>query len=154
MRPEAAAEELRWAKDNGACGYFKRGFDLDRTVIDPHFFPVYEEASTLDLPMCIHTGHPISDDEWDRGFPIMHSFTEVVSSKLPEKFPNLRFGFIEAGASWIPYMVSQVGARTRQAKRGQESVLPNLYKLAPDLFRDNRAFITVDLIDDIENILK
>lgn len=154
LRPEAAAEELRWAKDNGACGYFKRGFDLERTVIDPHFFPVYEEASTLDLPMCIHTGHPITDDEWDRGFPIMHSFTEVVRSKLPEKFPNLRFGFIEAGASWIPYMVSQVGARTRQAKRGQKSKLPNLYKLAPDLFRDNRAFITVDLIDDIENILK
>ena len=22
MRPEAAAEELRWAKDNGACGFF------------------------------------------------------------------------------------------------------------------------------------
>lgn len=154
MRPEAAAEELRWAKDNGACGFFKRGFDLNRTVVDPHFFPVYEEASALDLPMCIHTGHPINDDEWDRGFPIMHSFTEIVTSNLPERFPNLRFGFIEAGASWIPYMVSQVGARTRQAERGQEKVLPELYDLAPDLFQKNRAFITIDLIDDVANILK
>ena len=51
-------------------------------------------------------------------------------------------------------MVSQVGARTRQAERGQEKILPELYDLAPELFRENRAFITVDLIDDIENILK
>jgi len=154
LRPAEAAKELRWAKENGACGFFKRGFDLERAVTDPHFFPVYEEASALNLPMCIHTGHPISDDEWDRGFPIMHSFTEVVRSKLPENFPNLRFGFIEAGASWIPYMVSQLGAHIRQAERGEEKVLPSLYELAPELFRNNRAFITVDLIDDIENILK
>ena len=154
LRPEAAAEELRWAKENGACCFFKRGFDLNKSSTDPHFFPVYEEASALDLPLCIHTGHPLPGDEWDRGFPIMHSFTEVVSSKLPEKFPNLRFGYIEAGASWIPYMVSQVGARVRQADRGLDRQLPQLYELAPELFRDNRAFITVDLIDDIENILK
>ena len=154
LRPEAAAEELRWAKDNGACGFFKRGFDLNRSSTDPHFFPVYEEASALDLPLCIHTGHPLPGDEWDRGFPIMHSFTEMVTSKLPEKFPGLRFGYIEAGASWIPYMVSQVGARVRQAERGLDRELPQLYELAPDLFRNNRAFVTVDLIDDIENILK
>lgn len=154
MRPEAAAEELRWAKQNGACGFFKRGFDLGRAVTDPHFYPVYEEADALDLPLCVHTGHPMPGNEWDRGFPIMHSFTEVIEAKLPEKFPNLRFGFIEAGASWIPYMVSQVGARVRQAARGLDTELPQLYELAPDLFRDNRAFVTVDLIDDIENILK
>ena len=154
LKPEAAVEELRWAKEHGACGFFKRGFDLGRSVTDPHFFPVYEEASALDLPLCIHTGHPLPGDEWDRGFPIMQSFSEVVSSNLPQKFPNLRFGYIEAGASWIPYMVSQVGARVRQAERGLDRHLPDLYELAPELFRENRAFITIDLIDDIENILK
>ena len=154
MRPDAAAEELRWAKENGACGFFKRGFDLNRCVTNPHYYPVYEEANALDLPMCIHTGHPLPGDEWDRGFPIMHSFTEIVKSKLPEKFPSLRFGYIEAGASWIPYMVSQLGARIRQNERGLDKELPQMYELAPNLFRDNRAFVTVDLIDDIESILK
>ena len=84
----------------------------------------------------------------------MHSFTEIVKSKLPEKFPSLRFGYIEAGASWIPYMVSQLGARIRQNERGLDKELPQMYELAPNLFRDNRAFVTVDLIDDIESILK
>jgi predicted TIM-barrel fold metal-dependent hydrolase len=154
LNPVAAAEELRWAKENGACGIFKRGFDLNRKVTDPHFFPVYEEANALDMPLCIHTGHPMPGHEWDRGFPIMYSFSAVMESKLPKQFPKLRFGFVEAGASWIPYMVSQWGARQRQAQRGKGSHLPDLYEMGQELFRANRAFITIDLIDDIESILK
>src|SRR5579872_1223628 len=45
LQPEKAAEELRWAKAHGACGIYKRGFDLERPVSDPWFFPVYEEAN-------------------------------------------------------------------------------------------------------------
>ena len=99
LRPDKAVEELRWAKEHGACGIFKRGFDLDRKVTDPHFFPIYEEASALELSLCIHTGHPLPGHEWDRGFPIMYSFTELVSSGIAKKFPKLRFGLIESGAS-------------------------------------------------------
>ena len=131
-QPEKAVEELRWAKERGACGIFKRGFDLDREVTDPYFYPVYEEASALDIPLCIHTGHPLPASEWDRGFPIMYSFTELVSSGVPKKFPKLRFGLIESGASWIPYMISQLGAVKRQSLRGQNTPLPRLFELEPE----------------------
>src|SRR5689334_19706548 len=154
LQPEKAVEELRWAKEHGACGIFKRGFDLDRPVTDPHFFPVYEEASALNLPLCNHTGHPLPNHEWDRGFPIIYSFTSLVSSSIPKKFSKLRFGFIESGASWIPYAVSQLGAVKRQSLRGQKTKMPNLYQIEPDLFRENRVFITIDPIDDIESLLK
>ncbi|HEX3245438.1 MAG TPA: amidohydrolase family protein [Chloroflexota bacterium] len=154
LSPEKAVEELRWAKEHGACGIFKRGFDLDREVTDPYFYPVYEEASALDIPLCIHTGHPLPGREWDRGFPIMYSCHTLVSSGLPKKFPRLRFGLIESGASWIPYTVSQLGAQRRQALRGTQTQLPRLYELQPDLFRENRFFVTIDPIDDIESILK
>lgn len=154
LRPEKAVEELRWAKAHGACGIFKRGFDLNRDVTDPHFFPVYEEASALDLPLCIHTGHPLPATEWDRGFPIIYSFTSLVSSGLPKKFPKLRFGFIESGASWIPYAISQLGAVRRQSLRGKRTRLPRLYELEPELFRANRFFVTIDPIDDVEFLLR
>jgi len=154
LQPDKAVEELRWAKEHGACGIFKRGFDLNRKVTDPIFFPIYEEASALDLPLCIHTGHPLPGHEWDRGFPVMYSFGELVSSGVPKQFPKLRFGFIESGASWIPYAISQLGAKKRATLRGQQSRLPHLFKLEPELFRKNRAFITIDLIDDIESRLK
>jgi len=154
LRPDKAVEELRWAKEHGACGIFKRGFDLNRKVTDPHFFPIYEEASALDLPLCIHTGHPLPASEWDRGFPVMYSCSELVSSGLAKKFPKLRFGFIESGASWIPYMISQLGAVKRQSLRGQQTTLPRLYELEPEMFRANRLFVTIDPIDDIESLLK
>jgi predicted TIM-barrel fold metal-dependent hydrolase len=154
LQPDKAVEELRWAKEHGACGIFKRGFDLDRNVTDPHFFPIYEEAGALDLPLCIHTGHPLPGHEWDRGFPIMYSFGALVSAQVPKKFPKLRFGFIEAGASWIPYAVSQLGAQKRVTLRGQQTRLPHLFELAPELFRANRVFVTLDPIDDIDSLLK
>lgn len=154
MQPDAAVEELRWAKKNGACGIFKRGFDLEKSVTDPHFLPVYKEADALDIPVCIHTGHPLPGHEWDRGFPIMHAFTELMASKIPEQLPNLRFGFIEAGASWIPYVMSQLGARERAANRGKTKRLRSLFDMAKDVVRRNRAFIAVDLLDDMTPLLK
>ncbi|MFN0070951.1 MAG: amidohydrolase family protein [Chloroflexota bacterium] len=154
LQPEKAAEELRWAKEHGACGIFKRGFDIDRVVTDPHFYPVYEEASTLDIPLCIHTGHPLPGHEWDRGFPIMYSCSALVTSGLAKKFPKLRFGLIESGASWIPYTVSQLGATKRAALRGKQNQFPRLTELEPELFRSNRMFVTIDPIDDVESILQ
>src|SRR6185436_16830866 len=137
LSPEKAVEEVRWAKEHRACGIFKRGFDLDRYVNDAHFFPAYEEANALDLPLCIHTGHPLPSTEWDRGFPIMYSFYALVSSGLAQKFPKLRFGFIESGASWIPYVISQIGAVKRVGLRGKMNRSPNLYELDPEIFRNN-----------------
>src|SRR5581483_5878950 len=61
LSPDKAAEELRWAKAHGAVGIYKRGFDQERPASDRQFFPVYEEASALDVPICIHTGHPGRD---------------------------------------------------------------------------------------------
>lgn len=146
---DAAVEEIRWAKANGACGIFKRGFDLNQPVGASHFFPIYEEANDLDLPLCIHTGHPGS--EWDRGFPIISAFSSVVSSKLADKFPALRFGFIEAGASWIPYALSQLAMRERTERHHEEAVT---FEVTRDLFQHNRLFVTIDPVDDIEHLLK
>ena len=84
----------------------------------------------------------------------MYSFGALVSSGVIKKFPKLRFGFIESGASWIPYTISQLGAVKRQSLRGKQTRLPNLYELEPDLFRANRMFVTIDAIDDIESVLK
>ena len=150
LDPKESVKELRWAKEHGACGFFKRGFDLDRKVSDPHFFPVYEEADALDLPVCIHTGHPLPGHEWDRGFPVMAAFTAVVTSKLPERFPNLRFGFIEAGASWIPYTIAQLETQQRSHRLHERSTSLDLTR---DLFRENRLFVALDPVDDIEYLL-
>ena len=52
---DKALEEARFAKENGACGIFMRGLEGDKRLSDPHFFPLYEEAGRLDLPICVHS---------------------------------------------------------------------------------------------------
>jgi predicted TIM-barrel fold metal-dependent hydrolase len=146
-----AVSELRWAKANGACGVFRRGYDLEKEVSDPHFFPVYEEADALDIAMCVHTGHPLPGRELDRGFPVMGAFIALVRSGLQTKFKNLRFGFIEAGAAWIPYAFSQL-EQLQRAQRLHERA--RTFELGRDLFREDRLFVTVDPVDHIAQLLE
>src|SRR5439155_5781789 len=51
---DEALPELRWSRDHGACAVFIRSIEGDRQVIDPYFFPLYEEAQKLDVPICVH----------------------------------------------------------------------------------------------------
>ncbi|MDE2836380.1 MAG: amidohydrolase family protein [Chloroflexota bacterium] len=150
LDPDRAVAELRWAKENGACAIFKRGFDLDKPVSDKHFFPVYEEADSLNMPLCIHTGHPLPGREWDRGFPVMAAFLAVVSSRLPSKFPNLKFGFIEAGAAWISYVLSNLGMVQRSLALHDRSAA---FDLQRDLFKEDRLYVSIDPMDQIEHLL-
>jgi Amidohydrolase len=53
---EESIKEIRWAKDRGAAGVFFRGIEGNLTLDNPYFFPVYQAASDLDLPICIHQG--------------------------------------------------------------------------------------------------
>src|SRR5262249_24074289 len=53
---EKALDELRWSHGNGACAVFMRGIETNHTLHDPYFFPLYEEASRLNMPIGIHSG--------------------------------------------------------------------------------------------------
>ncbi len=151
---ERGIEEMRWAKEHGACGIFKRGQDLGKQANDPHFFPFYEEAGALDLPLCVHTGNPpLPGGDGDRGFPIIKAFISLLVSGVPDRFPKLRFGFIEAGASWIPYALAQLGAMQRQKDMGDKRRRRLGAVLKEDLFRTDRLFVTVDAIDRVEHLL-
>src|SRR5437868_6223200 len=78
------------------------------------FFPVYQAASELDLPICVHQGSGcptfINFFDLERNRQWSHSailplfaFNDIVNNRIPEKFPKLRIGFIEAYATWVPY---------------------------------------------------
>ena len=109
-------KEMKRAKDLGAVGIFFRGIEGDKTLDHPYFHPVYEQAAKLGLPISIHTG---SGAPWmlpyfeharnhtfahGRALPIF-AFRDLLANRIPEKFPGLRFGFIEASAGWAPFMI-------------------------------------------------
>src|SRR6185503_12229616 len=112
--------EMEFGKKNGACGVSLRGIEGDRLLSDPYFYPLYEKAVALDMPVCIHVGNgsiPVRDilygDRSNRkvdvfftaNMPVLAAFHLIIVAGLPEMFPKLRFAFVEAGAEWVPYML-------------------------------------------------
>jgi uncharacterized protein len=152
---DASIEAIHFGKAHGALGLFFRGIERDRTLDDPYFFPVYEEAARLNLPICIHTGAgcPAFTAIFDvsrshtfphtRTLPLM-AFRNIVANKIPELFPELRFGFIEAGASWVPYVL--------HALRSVFGGSPEQW--GPKLFQEYRLFTAYEEWEDLSYLLQ
>jgi hypothetical protein len=64
----------------------------------------------------------------------------LLVSDLPQRFPTLRWAFVEATAGWIPWLV-------RGLRRRAENV-------PADPFTEYGVFVTTVVDDDHENILK
>lgn len=89
-----------------------------RHLGDPYFFPLYEEARRLDVPICVHmflgrygseaTGTTRFDNFFythliGHPFEQMIALAVVIGEGLLDRFPGLRFVFLEAGCGWLPY---------------------------------------------------
>src|ERR1041384_6352998 len=121
---DKALEEARFAKENGACGIFMRGLEGDKLLSDRHFFPMYEEAGRLDLPVCVHSAtgsfavHNFFLEE--SGFSkftlaVFGSFHALIYNDIPGQFPRTKFAFIEVSSQWIPYAIHDYARRKDRA---------------------------------------
>jgi predicted TIM-barrel fold metal-dependent hydrolase len=146
-------EVLTYAKDHGACGVMKKGVECGyRDAADPYFFPLYEAAEQLDLPVCIHqgSGDPQQSNAGDFArmavLNVLSAFSSLAAERVPDRFPKLRFGFIEAGASWIPYLIKDLGMRGKAARAE--------FDFKTELLAHNRFYVTCDTEDDIAYLLE
>lgn len=155
---EATIEELRFAKDHGACGIFKKGDDeVGHQPNDPYFFPIYEEAERLDMPICFHTGSGSPDER--RGLmrskaPVINGIYALLEDNVPARFPKLRFGGVESGASWVPFVDYQL-RRLYDRHQFSSNVTGRTldFDLGDDLFKSNRVYVACQVDEDINMIL-
>jgi predicted TIM-barrel fold metal-dependent hydrolase len=54
LSPKEAVAQIRFAKEHGAVGVCMRPFERDRMMTDPFYYPIYEEAQRLDIPVTVH----------------------------------------------------------------------------------------------------
>ena len=158
LSPDKAIEEMRWARNNGAVGISKKGVECgDRIASDPYFFPIYQEAQDLDLPVCFHVG--VGRAEWmDTNFKHLNpwfislsaidAFLSLVLGNIPDKFPKLRFGFIEAMSSWIPYALSDLRARDERTQWLQP------FNMKSNIFDEGNFFVACQTVEDLPYIMK
>ena len=61
-------------------------------------------------------------------------------------FPRLRWGFIEAGAAWVPYALKEVGVFSRRTDEGAGGFEATFLK-------DNRFFVACDTDDELPPLI-
>jgi predicted TIM-barrel fold metal-dependent hydrolase len=150
--------QMHEAKLNGAVGIFFSGIVGNLTLNNPHFDPIYAEAEKLGMPICIHTGQSCRhlldffDLELNGTFaasqlPPIIGFRDLVAGAVPEKYPGLKFGFLEASASWVPYLYHHL----KRSARPRPSFPNARWKHASckDLFRDYRIYVACEADEDI-----
>jgi predicted TIM-barrel fold metal-dependent hydrolase len=83
------------------------------------FWPIYEELQRLGVPLCVHNRRsgPAGDNRFD-SFLYMHTigrpvetviqFVGLMYGGVAERFPDLRIGFLECGAGWVPYWMERM----------------------------------------------
>jgi predicted TIM-barrel fold metal-dependent hydrolase len=155
---DASIEQMHEAKQQGAVGIFFSGIMGSLTLNDPHLMPIYAEAEKLGLPICVHTGQSsryfleFFNLELNGTFATAHvppivGFRDLVASEIPEKFPALKFGFLEVSASWVPFLYHHL----KRSSRPRPS-FPNArwkFSSCQELFREYRIYVACEADEDI-----
>ena len=159
---DQALEELRFAKANGACAVMKKGDrEAGHWVNEEYFFPFYEECQRLDLPIVFHIGAGEFDKTsareflWMRfrtlGVPPLHAFYNLAMFGIPHRFPGIRWGFIEAGSSWVPFLAYDI---RRRLARSSTFTPGYSYDQPSDILTKNKFYVTCQVDEDLPYIMK
>lgn len=158
--PKSMAEtvaDLEWARRHGAVGVHLRGLEGDRPIDHPDFYPLYQAAEALDLPICVHIGNASPafrqlrrnaenrPSRFHMSVPTLMSFTALATSEVAARFPRLRFGFFEVGSSWLTYLAVQAH-KVRDDRDRRE--------FTAALLQERRLYVTCEEHEELPLILE
>lgn len=146
LDPEGAADEVKWAKEQGCVGVYlspdmpaRGGKHFD----DPSFVRFWETVQDLDMPVGFHVivrDNP-SFQEWLKpdasaglftfaflAIDVMAAFTQMMSLGMFEKYPRLKCTVLESGANWISAWLDRLDHKYRpMASRTSLTMPPSEY---------------------------
>lgn len=117
--PEAAIDELNRAiNELGMTGVMLPSTGLKAHLGSKEYWPVYEAANRLGCPVAIHGGchNNLGLDDMNafaaihalgHPFGLMVSFAGMVFNGVFDRFPNVKFGFLEGGVGWVPFALER-----------------------------------------------
>ncbi len=96
----------------------------DTLLSDPRLNPFWAEAERLDVAVAVHgpalptffrtyfdinrPDHMLEINHMAHAFAQMLACSNVITSGVLERYPNLRVAFLEAGAGWVPYWMNRM----------------------------------------------
>jgi predicted TIM-barrel fold metal-dependent hydrolase len=153
--PDAAAAELRRAvADLGAVAVMlATHIPLRPDWGHRYWDPIYAEAERLDVGLAFHHKSihgELTDQRFNNfitvhtiGHPVeqMMSLTSVIVGGVVERFPGLRFAFLEGGVGWVPYWMDRLDEEVE--KRGAAEA-PYLTMRPSEYIKSGRFYFGVE----------
>ena len=139
INPSAAVEELQRAvRELGAVGVMLNGHTNGAYMDDKAYWPVWETAAELDVPVYLH---PIQGQHWDNcaGYPELEQatwgwafetgthFLRLVLSGLFDFYPNLTTVILGHMGEFIPYNLWRFDDRYQWIKNDRKLAHPPSY---------------------------
>lgn len=169
--PAAAAEELdRVGSEKQIVGAYVHDTGPNPPLGDPMYDPIWAAAEDIGLNVAFHgsangfmyefprqnqslnqfLGVHVLSHPWSH----MLTLTSLLVEGVVEKFPNLEFAFLEAGLSWVPYLMF----RLNKEYSIRRSEAPLLEKSPEEYIRDQMYFASQPLEEpnkasDLESII-
>ena len=131
--PEGSAEEIRKLahKDKMVCAY------LPAAAVNPlygnkKYDPIYEAAERARIPVVLHglaVCHPvfpcqveqfneIGRHAFGHSLEMVANMVSIMSTGVPERFPNLKIGLMEGGIAWVPWIMMRLTTSTSNGGAG------------------------------------
>ena len=152
---ESIKELRRTITELGFCGAFLPavGFGL---LGDRRLHPLYAEAERLGCLIAVHGGHATAESMRYTKFLHRHTIGFPVSNMMQmmhmtyegafECFPALRVAYLEAGCTWVPYLLNRMDEEWE--KRGAEEA--PLCKQKPSAYiKSARVFVHAEPSEDL-----
>src|SRR5262245_22365352 len=154
LLPGEAIPQMRFAKEHGAVGVCMRPFERERMMTDPFYYPIYDEAERLGIPITVHlaNGNPelfkIMTNEAGGGFstfriPTVTACYALIMSELPRTFPKLRWGFVKASSQWVPWLVHEAVRRS----------LGSAHAMPSNPFAEFNIYVSTQSDDDFSYVI-
>ncbi len=147
---ESVKELRRAVKDLGFVGVVISA-NQNPPLGDHRYDPLYKAAQELDTVIAIHAGGPTNRfDQLPKaiearclGHPTsqMPQMTDMMFSGVFDRFPNLRFSFMEAGVAWIMFLRD----RMHEAYEQWSVEVPDLKRAPEDHLKGGQIFFHVEV---------
>src|SRR5213594_127361 len=124
-----------------------------RLFSGPEFHPLWEEAQRLDVPISTHGGlsAPSLGLDLVTNFTVAHTLehpfaqmrhlVSMIFEGVFEVFPRLRFGFLECGVGWVPWLMDRMDEE--QERKGHHS--PRCTRKPSEYLRQGNIFFAAEV---------
>jgi predicted TIM-barrel fold metal-dependent hydrolase len=153
---QRAISEMEFAREHGAVAIRLSGLRHGIGVADQAYWPLYETAQDLGLVVAVHTGGDRRRTTRDRSLflldavaPVAGAWYALCCTKLPQRFPGVTWAFLEAGASWLPF-VAQEASRADDVGRTDQDWRESV----SSVLVDNHFFVSCQIDDDLPYLLR